>query len=198
MIEGIVSIPVRVRGLQLVGPNTPMLIVTSPVPVGPTPDELATLELQRINVAEKVRIEHLVADFSAATNSFLESLRQQRAELQHVAVELAIAVAARLLHDRIGTGDFAVERMVRTCLDRLGSVDAVQVRLHPDDIALLEDRLGGRRPLFADTGSIQLVPTTSLGRGSCRCDSGLVSVSSSLESQLLEMRGQLLRSLPHA
>ena len=57
--------------------------------------------------------------------------------MQKLAVELAVAIASRLLHDQIQAGDYPVENLVRTVVERLDTPQPVTVFLHPEDLAAL-------------------------------------------------------------
>ncbi len=60
------------------------------------------------------------------------------AEMRQAAVELAIAVAGRVVFDKLQAGDFPIEEMVRQAVARLPAAPAVTVYLHPEDLALLQ------------------------------------------------------------
>jgi flagellar assembly protein FliH len=124
--------------------------------------------------------------------------RGRLAEMQRVAVEVAVAVASHVLYERIESGDFPVEELVRAAVQRLDPRQAVTVRLHPEDLALLERRTA-EEPLFAlDTEELRLVADPALGRGDCRAETGDVAVMANLQEHLAEIRHDLLRALPEA
>jgi flagellar assembly protein FliH len=118
--------------------------------------------------------------------------------MQRAAVELALAVASRLLYTRIETGDYPIEVMVQQVVERLSAREEVTVALHPADLALLEARLEEEPDLLGEDGRIRLVADTTIPRGDCRAEVGDVSVLSQLDQQLEELRHHLLESLPDA
>jgi flagellar biosynthesis/type III secretory pathway protein FliH len=118
--------------------------------------------------------------------------------MQRMPVELAVAVASHVLYERLDSGDFTVEELVRSAVRRLEPRQAVTVRLHPDDLAPLERRTADE-PLFAlDTAELRLVGDAELGRGDRRAEPGDVAVLANLEEHLAEIRRDLLQTLPVA
>jgi flagellar biosynthesis/type III secretory pathway protein FliH len=122
---------------------------------------------------------------------------QRIGEWRRAAVELALAVATRLLHERITDGEFAVEALVRDMLGQFAGPPPVTVRLNPADLALLATRLDGRPLVPEGTPGPTLAADPGLGRGSCRLEAGGQMLLSDLADQLEEVRTHLLRSLGH-
>jgi flagellar assembly protein FliH len=159
-------------------------------PPGPDPQQLekeAREALQRVmnrlvEVAEELQ----------------DQQRQRLEEMQRAAVELAVAVASRLVHERLDKGEFAVEALVRQAVDRLGVNQPVTVYLHPSDLALLEKRLAtGSHPALNLT-ALRLTADASLGRGDCRAEAGDLSVLAKMQEGLADIRRHLLDTLPEA
>jgi flagellar biosynthesis/type III secretory pathway protein FliH len=124
--------------------------------------------------------------------------RQRLAEMQQVAVELAVAIAARLAHVKIHAGDFGVEELVREVIEQLDRQQAATLFLHPADMALLERRMESNDSLLSANDHIRLGEDATLPRGDCRAEFGAVSVWSQWQSQLPEIREHLLRSIQDA
>src|SRR5262249_51863811 len=118
-------------------------------------------------------------------------------ELQRVAVELAVTIATRLIHDKVQANDFAVEELVRKVVEQLEPKQPVTVRLHPEDKALLERRLAGQPLVPADAAEVPGVGDTAVPRGNCVAEAGPVSMQSQLEKQLSDIREHLLRNVGH-
>jgi flagellar biosynthesis/type III secretory pathway protein FliH len=147
---------------------------------------------------ERERLQGVLGELLDAARELREAQRARLGEMQKVAVELAMAVASHMLHDRLESGDFPIEELVRAAVKRLEPRQAVIVRLHPDDLALLERRTADE-PLFAlDTEELRLIADPSLRRGDCRAETGDVAVVANLEEHLAEIRRDLLRALPEA
>jgi flagellar biosynthesis/type III secretory pathway protein FliH len=137
-----------------------------------------------------------LAGLAEAAGSLTSSRNELLSEMQQAAVELATAISMRVTYDKLQTDRFAIEELVHAVVGRLGSTGPVQVRMHPDDLALLERRLGEGRSVEHD--AIHLTPDDTLGRGDCVADAGDVSFASYLEEQLSGIRQHLLRKLSDA
>src|SRR5262249_32110688 len=118
-------------------------------------------------------------------------------EMEKAAVELAVAIARKLLFDRLDAGAYPVEALARAVIARLPPRRPVRLRLHPDDKALLEKRLGGD-PLIADNPEVEVVADAALAPGDCRADAGEVRVAAGLAPHLAEIHRVLLENVGHA
>lgn len=184
------SLPLR--GISLAEPDVPLTTETPHVPA-----EEPRADSQNEADEERRQLDALLGGFS----QLVEELKEQRkpvAELQRIAVELAVAIASRIVHQKLSSDDFAVEQMVREVVGRLGTEEPVTVRLHPDDLALLGRRLGGEEPLVAGNVNVQLVADQSLGRGGCLAEAGEVGLLAQPDLQLTQLREMLLGTLTDA
>jgi flagellar biosynthesis/type III secretory pathway protein FliH len=161
----------------------------------PQPDPWET-EVGRRLLEERAMIERTLAAMTNAVRQHHEQRSLERAEWRRTAVELAVTLATRLVHDQILSGDYPVETILR---EMIGQVDGgpVKVHLHPQDLSLLRQRLQGR-PLIEGMEGLGIEPDPELARGDCRVEVNDNIVLSQLENQLTEMRGRLLRSLGNA
>jgi flagellar biosynthesis/type III secretory pathway protein FliH len=174
---------------------------TSPVPA-PTAEEQRQGEVARRLEADRRLIESLrdglVTEVGQLRRQWQDEAAERLAQSRRVAVELALTIATKLLHQQIAAGAFPVEDMVRDMLRQLDGEQPVTVRLNPDDLALLGQRLDGR-PLLPDGATEpRLVTDSALGRGDCRVEADGRLLLSEVAGQLTEIRNQLLRSLGHA
>jgi hypothetical protein len=129
----------------------------------------------------------------------IEQRRQQSlVELRQAAVELAVSIASRFLHERIEAGEFAVEELVEQLLAKCEGSKALEIRLHPADVELLERRSQGKTVPWRSHAGYKLVADAALKRGDCRIDAGEFSVLSLIELQLSELRQHLLENLDDA
>lgn len=200
-----VVIPLRrpLRNVLVADPQAP-LAVSAP-PAMPTP--VAAPEPARVDPAraaqeqrwreEREAIERTLASLLEAARTLEGQHRQRLTEMQRVAVELAVAIASRLIHAKIEAGEFNIQALVQKAVEQLDPRQPVTMRLNPQDLALLQARMGGQ-PLLHESVEVRLVPDPALGRGDCRAEAGDVSVLSQLPAQLEEVRKHLLRSVGHA
>ncbi len=116
---------------------------------------------------------------------------------QRAAVELAMTIATRLLHERVVSGEFPLEAKVRDMVSQLGENGPLTIRLHPADLETLSRRLGGR-PLLPNKSDPQVLPDASLARAECQVEGKESMLLSDVTRELQEIRDELLRSLAHA
>ncbi len=148
---------------------------------------------QQAITEERRQVAAALAGLTAAAKSFRQDVDRLRAEMEAAAVELATAVASRLIHKVINAEAFGVQQLVHELTARLEGDRAVTVFLHPDDLKLLRRRA----PETGGGQTIQLKADAALGRGDCRAVSGDVSLISQLRAQLAELHAHLRRSVAH-
>jgi flagellar assembly protein FliH len=177
------------RSAALARPDEPP--PPAPPPPAPSPEDLARAEAERQALASA-----LTALRSAAARLGAREA-QLLGEMRRAAVELAVAVAGRLLRDRALAGQLSIEATVREAVDRLPSRATrdrpVCVHLHPDDLAAVRARAAGE-----ELAGLELRADPALARGSCLAEAGEVSVLAELEAQLAELRRYLLEAVADA
>jgi len=203
------AIPFRAGPVHvtLADPSAPLELLFRPGPEqapGPVIDpEQALRDAEKARQEEtaqeeRERLESVLGQLLDVARDLRAAQRGRLEEMQRVAVELAVAVASHVMYERLESGEFPIEELVRAAVKRLEPRQAVTVRLHPADLTLLERRTADE-PLFAlDTEDLRLVADPSLSRGDCRADTGDVAVLANLEEHLGEIKRDLLHALPEA
>jgi flagellar biosynthesis/type III secretory pathway protein FliH len=154
-------------------------------------------DLTREFLADRERIEAVLAGLQAASVEVRKDLNGRLREWQRAAVELAMATATRLLHDRVVSGEFPVEEKVREMAAQLQEDGPIVVRLNPADLQLLEDRLGGE-PLLPGRDDPRIIPDPTLARAECRVEGREGMLLADVTRELTEIREQLLKDLGNA
>lgn len=166
-------------------------------PPAPPPTDLWVTEIGQQLTADRRAIENVLTSVSAAADHLRHQHAERMGQWRTAAVELAVSIAAKLLHERISADEFAVEQMIRDMAADMTDDEVVSVRLNPRDLELLEKRLDGE-PLLSGASDPQVIADPTLGRGECRVE-GKSSVSlSDLPRQLGQIREDLLRSIANA
>ena len=135
----------------------------------------ATQELRRVSGLVERQLDGMIHEFEEAT------------------VELAQAIAAKLIFEEIDNNRFPVANLVHEVVSRLDESSNAVVRLHPDDLAIIQEfpAIGS-----SDDGrSIRFVGDSSLARGDCKAKAGEISVIYELRRQIDEIRRQLLSTV---
>ncbi len=122
----------------------------------------------------------------------LEELATVRAQMIHRTeqqmVQLAIAIATRVVQREVTLDRDLLVAMARVALDRLGDTASITVRLNPDDFEIT-----GAARLAQLTGShVQVVADARISRGGCRVESDLGVMDVGIEAQLSEIARALL------
>ena len=176
--------------------------ITEPPKPAPTPTPEPAIDFAQTDLARELQIDRdRIEAVLAEVRSDIAALRKERAarveELQRVAIELALTISSRLLHERVVSGDFPIDAKVRDMIAQLGDDVVISVRLNPTDLELLKDRLAGE-PLSSGRDDPRFVPDPGLNRGECQIDGRESMLLSDVSRELQEIRDDLLRSLDHA
>ena len=170
--------------------------VPSPVmgPAAVAPD-LAALEREAFTKGY-AQGERAGAEASAArAEAMLRRLAQTLDDLQGLrgdlirrtereVVELALAIARKVLQREVTLDHDLMLAMARVALDRLADVSTASIRLHPDDYAGV---MLGRGPSAVTTHGVQIVADASVRRGGCVVQSEFGAVDIGVATQIDEL-----------
>lgn len=180
-------------------PNSPTpTTLPSPQPVPAPASNFADTTIGREMAADRKMIQTTLANLQARLSDLHAQQNANLGGLQNAAVELALTIATQLLHRVVTADEFPIEAMVRDMAGQLMGDDAATIWLNPDDLKLLERRLGGQ-PLLPGADAPKLVPDPSLTRCECRVEGGHGALLISDPTRhLQEIRDDLLRNLANA
>lgn len=123
----------------------------------------------------------------------LDELQRLRGDLvrrtEREVVDLALAVARKILHREATIDRDLLMAMARVALDRLSDATAASIRLHPDDYATA---MSGRGPGVGVPHGVQILADPSVRRGGCVVRSDVGSVDVGMAAQLDEITRTLL------
>jgi flagellar assembly protein FliH len=113
-----------------------------------------------------------------------EMIRQTERQM----VELALAVARRIVHREVSLDNDLLFAMARVALERLGDSARVTVRLHPD-----EYEAAGAGRLAPKIGTnVMVLADPRVERGGCRVESDLGAMDVGVDAQIQEIARALL------
>jgi flagellar assembly protein FliH len=122
----------------------------------------------------------------------LEDLTRVRAEMirhtEKQMVQLAVAVARRVVHREVSLDPNLLLAMMRVALDRLSEAVRVTVRLHPADHRSAVAALAGQE----SQEHVTLVADPRLPRGGCRVESDYGDIEAGVDGQIQEVARALL------
>lgn len=133
--------------------------------------------------AQHARLAQAIEELAGLRDRLTERTERQ-------VVELALAVAGRILHREVSLDRDLLLVMARVALDRLGDVPAATIRLHPDDEAAVRR---GRSDW--PQGAIEVVADSSVRPGGCVVQSAAGDVDLGVDAQLREVSTALLGAL---
>ena len=125
----------------------------------------------------------------------LEELAALREDLtyrtERQVVDLALAVASRILHREVSLDRELLLVMARIALERLGDVTIATIRLHPEDEAAAR----GDRESW-EGGSVTIVADASVRPGACLVQTAQGVIEVGVDAQLKELATALLGDTP--
>lgn len=131
----------------------------------------------------------------AQTLDELRSLRRdlvRRAERE--VVELALAIAMRVVRRELSLDPELLLAMARVALDRLSDVTTANIRLHPDDYTVA---MAGRGATALASHGVQILADPSVGRGGCIVQSEAGAIDVGVAAQVDELTHVLLGDTWH-
>jgi flagellar assembly protein FliH len=122
----------------------------------------------------------------------LEELTTVRAQMIHQTerqmVQLALAVARRIVHREVSLDQDLLIAMARVALERLGESAEVTVRLHPEEF----EAISASRAADWTGTSVKVVADARVGRGGCRVESDFGMLDAGIDAQIQELARALL------
>lgn len=119
----------------------------------------------------------------------LEELRRSMIrQTEHQVVQLALAIAKRILRREVASDHDLLCAMARVALDRIGDARPARIRLHPDDHAAI---VAARGPGWAG-GHVTVEADATVSRGGCLVESPFGFADASVEAQFRVLEEALL------
>lgn len=158
---------------------------------GPTEDELraqfqAEMEEQLRDEIQRLRQED-AASFSTLADSIRASNEERLDTIARRAVELSVALAERVIRDRIDRDPEVIERAVRDALSSIDYGTGAVVHAHPDDATYLRAQEG----LLAELGIADVVDDARQRRGGCLIDVGRAGWDLTVITQLSALQDSI-------
>jgi flagellar assembly protein FliH len=121
-----------------------------------------------------------------------QSRRQCHEQLEAQALEIAVAIAARLVRGQLQHDPTVTLRWIQEAVELASGSERIRLRLHPDDVASLGERVG---VILAQVGKLarsEVVADPNVTRGGCVVETDLGIIDQQLESQLSRIDEELL------
>lgn len=137
--------------------------------------------------AGSARVQAMLGRLAQTIDDLAQVRREMIRQTERQMVQLALAVAKRIVRREIALDHDLTRTMARLALERLGDSTAVTVRLHPDDLAAI----GGVGADW-DRPHVKVVADRDVARGGCLVESDFGCVDGSVEAQFQEIARALL------
>jgi flagellar assembly protein FliH len=134
------------------------------------------------------RAEAMLRRLADTIQELAEVRRTMIRETERQMVQLAMAIARRVVRREVAIDSDLTLTMARVALERLGDSTAVTIRLHPDDF---EATCRQREALFAGS-HVTVAPDSAVSRGGCLVQSDFGYVDASVDAQFQELARALL------
>jgi len=113
-------------------------------------------------------------------------------------LRLAIDVAHKIVKREVRDVEVTVVANVRKAIDLVGRRHGAVIRVHPDDLAIVERRRPEALEIFREHVSFRIEAAPEVGRGGCIVESGAGRVDMSIETQLEVIEQALFEASAHA
>jgi flagellar assembly protein FliH len=109
-------------------------------------------------------------------------------ETESQMVQLALALARRVVHREVSLDPMLVAAMAHVALERIGESTPATIKLHPEDFAIV----AAHRGEAWESAHVRVLPEPSVARGGCVVESEFGVVDGSLDAQFEELARALL------
>ncbi|NUM53929.1 MAG: hypothetical protein HUU46_09825 [Candidatus Hydrogenedentes bacterium] len=137
------------------------------------------------------QFKELVGEAHKALDSAAHALREANAafleSVEPQVVELAKAVASRILRRESRTDVELVRNTVRAALENLTERKHAIVRLNPGDMQALTERGVSLEQFFESFERVDVMPDESVPHGGCTVETKMVDIDARLDTQLMRI-----------
>ena len=131
--------------------------------------------------ARTAELDRQVARFDGLARQLAHPLKLLDAEVEQVLMSLAVAIGSQLARRALQADPAHLIMLVRDCLKQLPlGTRVVHVRLHPEDAAVMREKL----TMPAGDGAWQLTEDPTLTRGGCIVQSEHSTIDARFESRM--------------
>ena len=157
-------------------------------------EALATAHAQAEQIADE-KLSQQVALLMPALREAAQAIQAAKAQwLAHweqAAVAVSTAIAERIIRRELDRAPEITLALVKEALELAAGSPEVKLRMHPDDLEALGDRVGQLAAELARTGTAEIIADARIERGGCRVDTRFGSVDQQFSAQLARIDEEL-------
>jgi len=149
----------------------------------------AAVKLARQEIQQQIQ-EALPA--ASALAQQIEAARQEwLATWRNQAIELAVAIAERILRRQLPLAAELPATLVQEALELATGSRQVRVRMHPDDLSALRREIEAVVAAAGQAAQSELLPDPTISRGGCRLETQYGVIDQTIEAQLARIEEEL-------
>jgi flagellar assembly protein FliH len=133
--------------------------------------------------AARAKMDAAIDQLGSAVRELAGYRGRLRRDAERDLVKLSVAIAWRILRREVHLDQEAVLGVVKAALERLDAREVCRVRLHPDDLALLNARMES----LGLGRNVEMAADSSIGRGGAMVETSRGALDASIEGQLQEI-----------
>jgi flagellar assembly protein FliH len=147
------------------------------------------ISLARQEVVEQAK--DAVAQIRETAEALFAERKRAWREQEREIVDMAIRVAEKVIRDQVEVDREMILRVTREAISRAAEKDKLVIRIHPEDLVILEDYVADLREEFRSLGQVQIEEDRRINRGGCVVESRSGYIDATLESQIHQVRREL-------
>ena len=153
----------------------------------------AALEAAQQILDEKVRSElsSLVPALREAIRAIHDAKAQWLLHWEKTAIHVAAAIAGRVIRRELERTPEITLALVQEALELAAGSADIQLRMHPDDVAVLGDQVLQLADELARLGKPQIVADPQIVKGGCRIDTRFGTIDQQFTAQLARIEQEL-------
>lgn len=163
------------EGPQVIGPLFRTDAIALPAPARPSGGAPERLDAASAGVERHARLLDRIA------GELVDERARLLSEIRPELLQLVLAIAREVLGREVAADPSVIENTLSQALQNLHFATRIVVRLHPDDLALLESNPEQWRP---QTAQLEWLPDPAIERGGCMIESDRGGFDATLEAQL--------------
>lgn len=124
----------------------------------------------------------------------IESERVERiASSEQELLKLAVKIAEKIIGQEIQLEPSLKVQIVREALSKASTADSIILRIHPDDLQLIQDNLALLQSAFTSPKPVEVREDLSISVGSCFIETDRGNLDARIQSQLEQIMNELLK-----
>jgi flagellar assembly protein FliH len=140
----------------------------------------------RAEVVEQAR--EALAELRQMAEAFFAERERAWREQEREIVDMAVHVAEKVIRAHVEVERETIVRTTREAISRAAEKDQLVIRIHPEDVVILEEYVGDLHEEFRSLKQVQIEEDRRVTRGGCVVESRSGYIDATLESQIHQVR----------